>query len=533
MAPWIRIRLDLFKQLQSQAQWLLGPEDRELRKYREEFESDCDGSWSPISTQQFFSEISQSDILLLGDFHALQQSQKSHLRIMRGLAARRPKILAVEFFHSRHQNFLDQFQEGALSEADFLAKTKWESNWGFPWEHYRPILRYAQRHQIRVVGINQSGTDGNRPTLKDRDHFAAQKIYDLKKKNSDHQILVVIGDLHISSEHLPKRIRKLQERGQNLRISSIFQNPEKIYFKLLEKEQEVAVDVVRMGEGNYGLISVPPWVKWQNYLMFLEQNLDRELQSGVFEYTDHVSRYLNLISSDFGIPVPKDHFSIYTADDNSFWDLMAEKLDGSSLKYYRRKIQMSQSFYVPEVSAGYLARPTVNHASQLAMSIFHSYLSQWKDTPKSSAECFSKLIWLETIQYLGTKIINPKRKTETLGDLRASLAARTSKEQEREALQLALNQRMKEVLFLTGEKSRSIAFRPRRSSSFAEAARLLGGILGERLFTGLRKRILSPALLVKMLKHPVDGPDFHSFYMEFLEIVEGLPEPFLSKADKM
>ncbi len=533
MAPWIRIRYDLFKQLQNQVQWLVGPEDRELRRYREEFETDFDKPWHAIAPKQFFADVAQADLILLGDFHALQQSQKSHLRILRASSQKRPRILAVEFFHSRYQAIVDQYMEGGLAEFEFLDKIRWEANWGFPWENYRPILRYAQKNKIRVFGINQSLPDEKKDQLQARDKFAAEKILEIRRHNPEAQIFVVIGDLHISSQHLPKQIEKRKARAEILNVVSVFQNPEKIYFRLLEKEEEVAVDVVQMGRGKYGLISVPPWVKWQNYLMFLEQSLDRELHSGVFEYTDHVGRYLNLISSDFGVPVPRDHFSIYTADDNGFWDALSEGLEFANLKYYRRKIEMSQSFFVPEMSVGYLARPTVNHAAQLAMSIFHAYLAQWKLTPKVSAESFSRLIWIETIQYFGTKIINPKRKTETIFDLRASLASRTSVELERETLQLALNQRMKEVLFLAGERSKAPAFRPRKTGSYPEAARLLGGILGERLFTGLRQRLLSPAIVLKLLRHPVDGPDFHAFYMEFLEIVEGLPEPFLSKADKM
>lgn len=533
MAPWIRIRYDLFKQLQNQVSWIVGAEDQELSRYREEFEADQAKSWQISQAKELFTEIGQSDVILLGDFHALQQSQKAHLRVLRGSPSKRPRILAVEFFLSRYQSQVDQFMDGHLTEKDFLDKIKWNDTWGFPWENYRPIIRYAQKHKIRVVGINQQFDNAQKSQLRLRDKYAATKILEIRKQNPGHQIFVVIGDLHVARSHLPRCLEKQKSKSEILQVLSVFQNPEKIYFRLLEKDHEETVDVIRWDRGQFALISVPPWVKWQNYLMFLEHNLDRELQSGVFEYTDHVGRYLNLIAADFGLKIPKDHFSIYTAQDELFWDLVSEKLDGAGLKYYRRKIEMSQSFFIPELSLGYLARPTVNHASQLAMTIFHLHLCKLEVTLKLTQENFTRLIWLETIQYFGTKVINPKRKTETVFDLRASLASRTSRDQEREALQLALNQRMKEVLFLMGEKSRTPTFRPHKSSSYSEAARLLGGILGERLFAGLRKRILSTENILKFLRHPVDSPDFPAFYMEFLEIVEGLPEPFLSKADKM
>lgn len=532
-APWIRIRQELFQQLQKHVQLLLGPESADLRGYREEFEGEFRKPWRASTRQQLFKEIESSDLVLLADFHALGQSQRSQLRILKGLDKKRSTVLAVEFFEARHQHLIDGLIDGEISEKDFLQAIEWSKSWGFPWEHYRPLIRYAQKHGIRLYGLNRQVAERSGQSLKLRDDFAATRILEIRREHPESRVLVIFGDLHLASKHLPKSLQRLRKRSEVLRILTVFQNSEKIYFRLLEKEQELTVDVVRLSRDQFCVVSVPPWVKWENYLLFLERHLDRELSGETVEYTDHVSRFIKVIATDFNIQLEVGSFSVYTPDDAKFWGLLEQRYQGRTLKSFRELIRESKSFYVPELQIAYLARPSVNHAAQLAMSVAHSQMSGWRQFPQPTSEDFLKMIWLEAVQYFGSKLINPKRKTDTIQDLRAALASRSPTDLGEEALKLALHQRMSEVLFLTGQNAKLNPARPRRTSSYREAARLLGGLLGEKLYTGFRKKVIGAPALLRLFSRPVDDPGFAAFYFELLEIVEGLPEPFLSKTDKM
>lgn len=538
MAPWIRIRKELFEQLQTHVQLLVGSEPADLRRYREDFESEFDQSWHASKREELVQELERSDVVLLADFHALAQSQRSQLRILKALEKPSEIVLGVEFFEARHQSLVDQLMSGDLSEKQFLLAIEWTRNWGFPWEHYRPLIRFAQKHKIPVYGLNKRFAEKTGTSLKQRDDFAAERILKIRKSHPGCPVFVVYGDLHLAKNHLPKSLSRLRTRKEIMRVLTVFQNSERIYFRLLEKEQEVSVDVVRLSRDQFCIVSVPPWVKWQNYLLFLEKHLDSELTGDDIEYTDHVNRYLKVIAADFGLKVNEGSFSVYTPDDENFWSQLQASFEGRQLKNFREMIQEAKSFYVPELQVAFLARPSVNHAAQIAMAVVHSQLSGWHRSTAPSDDDYLRMIWLEAVQYFGTKLINPKRKTDTLQDIRAALASRNPLDLGEETLKLALHQKMKEVLFLTGQSSRSGAgvprlTRPRRASSYREAARLLGGLLGEKLYTGFRKKVISSRSVLRLFQHPVDDPGFSAFYFELLEIVEGLPEPFLSKSDKM
>jgi hypothetical protein len=313
---------------------------------------------------------------------------------------------------------------------------------------------------------------------------------------------------------------------------TIFQNSEKLYFQLLEKGLELEVDVVRLSKNQFCLLNVPPWVKWQNYLLFLENHLDQEIKDGS-DYHDEVQNYLHILEHDLAVKVPVGSYSVASAQDRHFWDQVSKKFSEKDRKFLQGWVEKGASFYLPELQSGFLARPSVNHTAQLASAILHAHLSGWKTTPVKMPDDFLKLIWIETVQYFGTKLINPKRKTDTLHDIKASLAVRLPDDFGKEALQLALGQKMNELLVISGHGMRRPLMKPRRMGSYHEAARLLGGMLGEKFFLGYRQKVLSRDTVVSLIRRPVEEDSFRLFYYEVLELIESLPEPFLSKNEKL
>jgi hypothetical protein len=175
----------------------------------------------------------------------------------------------------------------------------------------------------------------------------------------------------------------------------------------------------------------------------------------------------------------------------------------------------------------------VNSAAQLAMAIVFAQYSQQQRTPVKLPQDFLRLIWLEAVQYFGSKLINPKRKADTLHDIKAALQARNPLDQGKEAMQLALSQKMLELLHLSGGRKERELLRPRKARAYPEAARILGGILGEKLYFAYRKKLLSKTSLLNLLRKPIDSDEFTNIYWEMIEVVENFPEPFSSKNEKM
>jgi hypothetical protein len=69
--------------------------------------------------------------------------------------------------------------------------------------------------------------------------------------------------------------------------------------------------------------------------------------------------------------------------------------------------------------------------------------------------------------------------------------------------------------------------------SYREAARLLGGMLGEKLFNAYKKNLISKFSVLELLKKPLETENFKDVYYELVEMIETFPEPFSSKKDKL
>lgn len=528
---WVQIRKELFQQVESQVRHLLGEESKGLAQYRREFEKEFRKTWKVSSKDQLLAAIVRAQVVYMGDFHALQQSQRAQLRILKALPPKTEVVLAVEFLEARHQKQIDQYLQGKLNDREFLKAIEWKKNWGFPWEHYKPLLKWAQKNKVKVYGLNFLSHEKSALTLKKRDQFAAHEIVEIQKKHPQHILFVIFGDLHLASPHLPAKVAR-QTLKKNWREVFVYQNAEQIYFQLLEKGSELEVDVVRLAQNKFCLMSVPPWVKWQNYLIYLEENFDKEMDDEL-DLTDSVAKYVSVIADDLGVKISVDHFTVSGAGERKFWDELQAKVSNSSLELCEGLIEAGRSFYWPELSLAYLARNSVNSAAELAMAIVFAEVSQQKRRPAKIPQDFVAMIWQEAVQYFGSKLINPKRKTDTFNDIKAALSSRHPGDQGREALQLALNQKMMELLFLSGRRRQAALPRARSLRSSMEAARILGGILGEKMFHAYRQGTLSKVAVLGLLKKNPESRSFAQTYWEILELIENLPEPFQSKTEKL
>jgi hypothetical protein len=424
---------------------------------------------------------------------------------------------------------LDRYLQGKLSEREFLKAVEWKRSWGFPWEHYKPLFRWAMKSKVRIFALNLRTKERSIRSLRERDEFSGKKIAEILTKYPQHRMFVIYGDLHLAGKHLPMVVKR---RLKSVSFTFVFQNPERVYFELLKKEIEHQVDVVELSGNRFGLVSVPPWVKWQNYLLYLEMQYDRGFDDDL-DLTDYVAKYVKLIAEDLGVSVPTDHFSIASASDRGAWAQMQKVCGEKELEILRSWIEDGRSFYLPSAGIGYLGRSSVNGAAQLAMAIVSAYISGQKKIPSKFPQDFVKMIWLEAVQYFGSKLVNPKRKTDTLNDIKAALAARNPVDQGKEAMQLALSQKMLELLHLSqGRKERELS-RARTKKAYLEAARILGGIMGEKLYFAYRRKLLSKNSLLSLLKKPLDAEGFANIYWEILEVVENFPEPFQSKTEKL
>ena len=524
----VQIRKDFYQAVRLQVQSILGRESTDLLKYRKVYESELKGlNYSVVRKSNFNQSIKKSNLILVGDFHALKQSSRSLLRLLR--RSDQPIILCVECIQSKDQLTLNSFIAGEITEKDFLSRIQWKRNWSFPWENYRPLFKWAQVHGAQVFGVNGTGRNSS---LVARDEFSAKLIKKIREKNPVSQIWIQYGDLHLASKHLPKNLKKLLPTDK---ISVIFQSPEIVYFKIMEDRLEASTDVVQLSKNQWALTGMSPWVKWQDYQLYLESGFDKKIKRVEHDLTDTVALTVNLVSDSLGLKTDLSALSVYASLDSSFLEQL-DRLPRTVRVRILETIQDGNSTYIPELQVAFLARLTVNHVSKVAAQYIYFKQNGYVETLGDPKKDFLKLIWLEMVTYLCSKIANPKRKSDTLQDIRAALQKEQFDDRGKQALMLALNQKLSEMRFVSTGKVRSnapIQTKNLNHKCYMTASQILGGIMGEKFYYALHKKHIKLPADGRIIFKDLRAKHFTEAYYEALELIESWPTTFRSKFDKL
>ncbi|MFB2936395.1 ChaN family lipoprotein [Aerosakkonemataceae cyanobacterium BLCC-F154] len=115
---------------------------------------------SPVSQQnytpqEFFQNLTKANVIYLGETHTSVADHKAQLEIIQQIYGKKPKIaIAMEMFQRPFQGAIDRYLAGKITEEELLTQTEYQQRWGFPWEYYAPILRFAKENRIPVLALN-------------------------------------------------------------------------------------------------------------------------------------------------------------------------------------------------------------------------------------------------------------------------------------------------------------------------------------------------------------------------------------------
>lgn len=526
---WHQVRYDLYQSLRTQCERILGYTDREISRYQKDYRKDIEREWSESTVQSLIRATHGAQLILMGDFHALYQSQKGHLRVLRLLPRRRPKILFVEFIAAKNQAILDAYLRQEITDAQFLKAVKWKESWGFSWRSYKPILVWARKRKVQVIALDKALKVHGDQSLQERDSFASELILKHMDKCPNYLGIVIVGDYHISRNHLPKQIEARQ--GRSSQILRIFQNSENIYFELANQGREYEVDVIQFAERDFCLISVAPWVKWHSLLMHLESQIygDSEL---LHQIQEEVLRFYRVLKSDLNTLALDEDFEVASLNDPVARGKMEKFLDESEIGYADLYIKLGLSFYIPKLKMVFVSKISLNYAAEAAMAVWHAKVTQNDSFFYDESQSFYKLVWSFLIIYYGSKLLNPKRKTDTLYDIRLHL--KNSKSESRVFRQIVKLKAL-EWLWLNGSKSHTKSACLFKTSlpkqNQVQIARALGAMAGEKLYYIYRRRLLKNDQVLDYLQASSDQwPDC---YFRLIAEMERFPDPFFSKRLKI
>src|ERR1051326_1034356 len=221
------------------------------RKYIQEFNREFQNFQNPCDLKDILDEAQRANLIWIGDYHALSQSQAYATDFIRQLAAKKSNLLvAVEPVFARNQGILNRWMNGTISEQEFLAGVNYDEEWGCDWRGYQSIFATARELGIPVYGVDCHPRNDMR-SIGRRDLGVARRIGRLMEKHSGSTLVVIFGESHLAANHLPGRVRGILERkGIESRELLIVQNIDALYWKLQEGGQGEA-RAVRVRNGSY------------------------------------------------------------------------------------------------------------------------------------------------------------------------------------------------------------------------------------------------------------------------------------------
>jgi len=554
----IRIQRGMYRRLRQYARAFLGNLSPSLKKYYLEYLRDFHDFKSISAKRELLEAVQDAHLVLCGDYHTLAQAQRTVLRLLRESVPRandRKIWIAFELLHASDNAKVRDYLDRKMTEEEFLKAIHFQKKWGFNWENYRELFEFARDNQLQVTGINLAKKSPP-PTLKQRDVFAAKVLADLSSANPDAWIFVLIGDLHLATPHLPAELeRQFVKRSIKRKWAVIHQNNERFYWKLVDKGLENLVDVVLMKPGVFCVMSTPPWVKLQSHVKWndiLAEEIDREtLSPDTVDHADEIQEWIDIIARFIGVdPKGKMNFHDFQIQgplDYGFLEHLERsgKYTRPQIRFLAKALTEFGNYFIPVENIIYLSSLSVNHASELASIYLHAKLSRavhWFEDPVRD---FYPMVWVEALGFLGSKVINHKRKCNGPRDLESLANAKpTAEKGHREAIAaavLALNhlkeeERASKARDKNGFEvkfSRGLA-NTQKTLLYHKVAKLLGQLLGHGLYTAVMANRLTREELLQLFSHSFpSGQESCQLYLHWAERLDQEGFRNVTKSDRL
>lgn len=108
-----------------------------------------------VPIEQVMDDLASVDVVYVGEQHDDPDHHQVELTILRAMAQRHEELgLGMEMFQHPFQRDLDEYLSDEIGEVAMLRRTEWYTRWGFPWDLYAPMVRFARDEQIPVVALN-------------------------------------------------------------------------------------------------------------------------------------------------------------------------------------------------------------------------------------------------------------------------------------------------------------------------------------------------------------------------------------------
>jgi hypothetical protein len=405
------------------------------RKYLRDFTEAYRSYEAILDREQLNSLVHNSDILLIGDYHALPASQRFAAALLeqRAQPGDRPVVLGVETIFSRDQHILDEWWRREIDEAELRQRIRFDLDWGYDWQPFYELLLTAREHAEGLYGLDCVPREDLRK-IGARDRHAGHKIAELRQRHPNAVIIALFGESHLAPGHLP---RLLHAQLPEQRLLTLLQNVDALYWRAAGEPKQ-HVEMVRVSQDVVCVFNSTPLEKYENYRLCLarwNQEEDDAPDAGptIYNLIDGLLRFLDI-----------NRYSSHNGTQPKFLvDLLPEVYYGKSESYLRRLLSGAEaettetvlrrvdergSAYLPRVNAFYVREFDMTYvAEDVARFLHHACrglpTQANKHQKTENSDRFYCLSLEHALGYFGSLVLYPARllKDESLAPVKVNL----------------------------------------------------------------------------------------------------------------
>ncbi|MFT3708355.1 MAG: ChaN family lipoprotein [Archangium sp.] len=474
--------------------------------YQRRYERATRGYRRVITATQVNKRIAAADVVYIGDYHTLRLAQAAYLELVKAaIEGDRRVVLALEFVESRHQATLDAFLAGKLTEKRFLAKIGHPYRGPFDiWPGFAPILELAKKKKLTVIAIDRRAP-GPR-SLELRDEGASEEIARALEADDHPLVMVLVGQFHVAPSHLPRQVQRRVTR--ELEALVVYQNAEGVYWSLAARGLVESTRAVELSDGEVCLVNASPVVAQRSFLDYVEAEAgDAPLDDGEHGIATTFRHLARDIGKFVGVDVTRasNSVEVLTASTIDFLDRLRNcgNFSRVELRALEKHVLSLESGWIPRARAVWLASRSLNHAAEEAAHFVRFVcVGSAMDRSRPHAEAFWARALEEALGFLGSRLVNPKRRCVTLDEWTAHFHQR-GRDGQREigAFTLAIS------AALHDDASHARALVPDdRDRLFHGVSHAIGYLLGDALARAHARGALSQKELSALFHDRFDDP---------------------------
>jgi hypothetical protein len=393
------------------------------RKYLQDFSHAFRAYASVLSNTRVDELLNQADIILIGDYHALPNSQRFAAQLIEQLGDGQERSLAVglETVFARDQHILDEWLAGEIDDDELRERIRFDIDWGYEWEPFYALVQSVRAHARAAYGLDCMPREDLRK-IGARDRHAAAKIAEIRQKHPAARIVVVFGESHLAPNHLPQL---LKEKLPAERVLTVLQNVDALYW-MAAGESCDRVEAVQVAEDVICVFNSTPLEKYENYRLCLDR-WSREglgspdLAPTIYNLIDGLLQFL-------GIHLYSPHNStqpmflvdslpeVYSRNsDARLRRLLASKaLSEEERKRLNQRLEDCGSVYLPHANTMYVREFEMMHVAENAARFLHHACRGLPLRGPGAAfanaeDAFYTRTLEHALAYLGSRVLYPAR----------------------------------------------------------------------------------------------------------------------------